>query len=121
MIPEAMAERIAEAVNAAVRTTMIEEVPKLMAGIIGAHAAEAPRPLVDINAVAQAFDVSVVTVRRMVKAGMPVEWAASSMKFNLDACHAWRREHGKRSVTGDGGRKRTDEPVPGVTLKPRRR
>lgn len=120
MTTDVLAERIADAVSASLKAAIGEQVQRLVEGVMGAKSA---RPLVDIHAIAQFFGVSVVTVRRMVGEGMPVEWVASAMRFDVDACREWNRERGKRSVTKEKtDRKRnTDEPVRGVTLKSRSR
>lgn len=108
-----------DAVVDALRASLL---PEIEAMIVRALAGRASAGVVNIDELGAALKVSESTVRRMVSAGMPVEWAASAMRFDVAACRAWTRARGKKSVTRAGeSRPSTAGPVPGVTLKSRAR
>lgn len=96
--------------------------PELEAMVARAVAGGTAVEIVTIDGLCDAIKVSAATVRRMVREGMPVEWAASAMRFDVAECRSWMRARGKKSVTKAGKRRPVlDGPVPGVTLKSRAR
>jgi hypothetical protein len=80
-----------------------EAVAQLRA-IVGA--AQAPAQVVDADGllpkqkIAKALDVSVATIDRLTREGMPIAaHVGDARRFDLDACRAWLAARGKKPTT----------------------
>jgi hypothetical protein len=112
-----------EAFARAVATMAAEIAAELLAEKSAAERPSQPAEhasLVDIDGLAKALDISVSTVRRMVREGCPHEFYGSAPRFDVAAVRAWARERGKKAVAHEQPRRPSADPIPGVVLKTRK-
>ncbi|MDC0680353.1 hypothetical protein [Sorangium atrum] len=114
-----------EAFGHAVARLAAEIAAPLAVRLLQEHAAAPaarPEPLVDVHGLAAALGVSTTTVHRMQKQGCPVEYYGDDPRFDVAAVRAWARARGKASVAPPRKARAVREtPIPGVTLKTRKR
>jgi hypothetical protein len=60
--------------------------------------APAPVPLVDKRELARLLDVSVATIDRLARSGMPFQPVGDARRFDIAACRAWLADHGKHAA-----------------------